>query len=149
VQGQPGMTAILVDNRGGPQRELRIGEWSYKVPADSSQMVYAGLADCEAVEAVMLDGVEIARLPEERTATMLLDATGKRCYHFRGLNYFSAGEQGWTPWRYPLARKHLHVIKEAQGNIDYLFTKGPPKLRSALGFEQRSELTDQACGAPE
>ena len=34
---------------------------------------------------------------------------------------------------------------EAQGNIDYLFEKAPSKVRSAIGFEQRSELTERSC----
>ena len=145
VKGRRGMTSIVVDNRGGSAHELGIGQWKHAIKADAAEILRAGRIDCAEIKSLKLDGVEIAALPSDPSKTMLLDTSGARCYYFRGLNYFRAGEAGWSPWQYPLRKQKLHVIAEAQGNIDYLFEKAPSKVRSAIGFEQRSELTERSC----
>jgi hypothetical protein len=145
LQGRPGMTTVVVDNRGGPARRLALGEWKGQVKADTAEVFHIGLPDCEAGKAVSLDGEILGTLSDPKK-TVLVDPEGKRCYHFRGLNYFKAGEAGWSPWTYGLSRRKLHVIAEANGKIDHLFEKAPSSVHSTLGFEQRSELTERSCG---
>lgn len=150
IAGVPGFQ-VVIDNRRGPPRTLAVGQWKHSVTADTAEIATVPLGDCDpaAIGSIALDGEAAGPAPEPPRA-VLLDPTGARCYRYQQISYVKAGLEGLPAGSaHDLRRKKWHPLPSGLREVDYLFEKAPPSLQSVMNFEQRSELTERACGARE
>lgn len=148
---------VWVDNRGGKQVQLSVGEVSYSIPAGSYENWDFAVPDCAEGATVKLNGTPIGTVPQRGdpelhfAGNFLVDASGNRCYRSRDLRYSVLGWTTMEPETRYYRRKGLHKLE--LGWIHF-FLKPAPKTISSQEFslmgspsalEFVHELVDVPC----
>ena len=142
---------ILVDNRGGPEQTITVGELKKSVAAGAVDRV--GLPywpNCDQAKQLRVNGQVVSAIKEnpKRAGTalpMLLDTSGSHCYREKWQNYsqdnFSFGPasgQGKTIYR----PRPLLVLDEAPN----LFLRPlPATVSDYVPYASRTTLAEVAC----
>jgi len=129
---------IFVDNRGGPQQTVSIGELHEQVPAGAAQRVLLPHSDgCDKARDVRLNEEIVA--PVNPSRTLLIDITHSHCYRVEWSGYgFDDSGRGKTIY---LPRPFQFL----DGNPDFFMESLPGSVITSGNSTVRDTLKDVAC----
>jgi len=146
----PGLR-ILVDNRGRPAGELRVGRRVTQLAANAPGSFGTEAPDCAEVDAFVFDGKSWQL--QSRSGTILIDPAGTRCYKFGTTIYGRDASTLVQPYIPPGTRVSktfspapMHVLP---GGVDYFLEEVPSEIRSLpRQYEVRHWVVEQPCERP-
>jgi hypothetical protein len=150
---------IRIDDRGGKEGELAIGQATYRVAPNTPEPA-SFVPGCAEGAAVRFNGVEMVTFTKAQidaippgpdktidagdTAYVFIDPTGERCYDLRTVYYLdprliSPGAQQPKPTR--LSGKHIYVLP---GLVTNMLEHSPTAIMGEYSGERR-ELVEVKC----
>lgn len=120
---------VWVDNRGGGDAVLSVGESKRYIAAGSTRSVsFPYSAQCEEAKLLRLNGETIANIPSGHghdAPGYLVDTSGARCYSFQSKHYanMETGQGQPVPTLVSAAKAHL-----LDGRIDYFLQEAPSSI---------------------
>jgi hypothetical protein len=161
------MAKFWIDNREGTEKQVKIGELEFTVPADSHPILEVPAPLCQQELYVKLNGEDIGPWPQEPPNSepladsltgrpvsasngvalrLLLDVRGSHCYNYRVVLYADRWMPNVRGTQSPgtnLSRQRLYAL---QSSLDYFFTAAPDTVQFTPGDKMaKGQLTDLDC----
>jgi hypothetical protein len=137
---------FYVDNRGQPEKLLKLGALEVSIAANERPVVNLPVdTRCAEGRQVSLNGRVVAEVPAppasreegQQYFTFVLDTTGKRSYCLRVVSYGAPVSDGQS--RHWGSGQYLHRVTNP---VSYVLMNAPDVIRSQMGVETRSVLNE-------